>query len=354
MKKVLIINTVGLMYDGITSVILSYLQAMNLEGLEIYIAGTITVKENIRKQLEDIGCNVVDFPDRKAETLLYFISIIKFIRKNNIDIIHAHGNSGTLAIEMVAGWFGGCKKRIAHSHNTKCNHFREDQILRPVLYTFCNERLACGEEAGRWLFKNKSFFILKNGRDINKFLFDNSMRLDIRKKMHLENKLCIGHVGGFVEQKNHKYVLKIFSEIKKNSPNVKFFLIGEGTLKREILEISQNLDLDICFCGNIDNVNMYLHAMDGMVLPSLFEGLPLVLIEWQLNGLPCVVSDTVTDECKFLNSTKYLSLKESPKKWAQELLLTVNNISREKNSELGVKVISDAGFDILDLSLIHI
>ena len=135
-KKILIISTVGLIYDGITSVVVSYLKAMNREDLEIYVVGTINVKESIRKQIESLGCKVVDFPDRRNDTMRYFLQLSKFIRKNKIDIVHAHGNSGTLAIEMVAAWLGGCKKRIAHSHNTKCDQVKADKILRPIFNMF--------------------------------------------------------------------------------------------------------------------------------------------------------------------------------------------------------------------------
>ena len=92
MKKVLIVSTVGLIYDGITSVITSYLQAMDLDGLEVYVAGTIDIKPNIRKQIEDCGCTVIEFPNRRTDTIKYFISLVKFIRKNHIDVVHAHGN----------------------------------------------------------------------------------------------------------------------------------------------------------------------------------------------------------------------------------------------------------------------
>ena len=103
-KKIIIVSTVGLMYDGITSVIMSYLQAMNLEKFDIYIVSTIKSDNTIKKTILDLGCHVIELPSRKTETLKYLLCLIKCIRTNQIEVLHAHGNSATLAIEMLAGW----------------------------------------------------------------------------------------------------------------------------------------------------------------------------------------------------------------------------------------------------------
>ena len=105
--KVLIISTVGLKYEGITSVILSNVKAMNKEGLEIFVAGTIEVDATIRDEFEKNNCVIVDFPSRRTETMKYFRALYKFIHKNKIGVVHAHGNSATLSIELLAAWFAG-------------------------------------------------------------------------------------------------------------------------------------------------------------------------------------------------------------------------------------------------------
>lgn len=110
MRKIVIVSTVGLIYDGITSVISSYLEAMDKTDLEIYVVSTIKAEPNIEK-IEKLGCKIVHFPSRKNNTIKYFISLQTFIHRNGIEVIHAHGNSATLAIEMLAGLLGGCKKK---------------------------------------------------------------------------------------------------------------------------------------------------------------------------------------------------------------------------------------------------
>lgn len=318
MNKVVIISTVGLIYDGITSVLVSYLEAMNINGLEIYVVDTIRTEPQIKKKIENIGCHIVKLPSRRDNVIKYFFSLIWFIRKNKIRVIHAHGNSATLSIEMLAGLLGGCKKRIAHSHNTKCSHEKIDRMLRPVFDVLYTDALACGQKAGKWLFGEKEFKILRNGRNIEKYSFDFKTREEMQRKLKIQNKLIIGHVGGFFEQKNHTFLLEIFREIYKLESNSYFVLIGDGPLKNEIEELASNMGNVIRFIGTVDDVENYLQAMDGMLLPSLFEGLPLVTLEWQINGLPCLLADTVTKECAVTNTVQFESLERTPAVWAKK------------------------------------
>lgn len=346
MKKILIVSTVGLIYDGITSVITSYLQAMNLEGLDIYVAGTIEIKPNIRKQIEACGCKVVEFPNRRKEPWKYFLALARFIKKNHISVIHAHGNSATLAVEMVAGCLGGCKKRIANSHNTKCNQVKADKLLRPVFNVFFTDGLACGEAAGKWLFGNREFETLANGRDVEKYKFNAETRKNIRASLGIKNELAIGHVGGFVEQKNHRFLVEIYRELRKLDPDCRLFMIGDGPLQPEIKKLCD--ELNVTFTGAIDNIPEYLNAMDGMLLPSLFEGLPLVVVEWQINGLPCIVSDVVTQESGFTDLIKFESLKSSSMVWATDLLEKIKESERERDSADAIVEAREKGFDICE------
>lgn len=347
-KKVLVISTVGLIYDGITSVIISYLKAMDFSGLDIYVAGTMKVEPSIRRQLEDIGCRIVEFPNRQTETITYIRKLVKFIRKNNIEVVHAHGNSGTLVVEMLAAWLGGCKKRIAHSHNTRCNQVRTDKLLRPFFNIFYTDALACGNDAGKWLFGDKTFKVLKNGRDIKMYYFNQEMRNRIRKEYNLGSSLTIGHVGGFFEQKNHRFLSEIYHEIVRLQSDVKLFMIGDGPLKAEIEHLCKDIHDNVIFTGSTDRVPDLLQAMDGMILPSLFEGLPLVAIEWQINGLPCIVSTNITRECAVTNQIHFLPLEISAEEWAYQIVTFAKQNNRLQSAEVAAVKVSLNGFDIHD------
>lgn len=348
--RILIVNTVGLGYDGITSVICEYLKVIDKKDLDIYIANTIMAEEKIIKTIENCNCTIINLPSRKDKIISYFFKLLSFIKKNHIEVIHVHGNSATMSIELLAAFLGGCKKRIAHAHNTKSDHSKIDRYLRWLFNLLYTDAVACGILAGEFLFKNKKFTVLNNGRNIEKFKYDEAKRQEIRKKFKLGSRLAIGHVGRFDPQKNHTFMIKIFSEIKKQNSNVHFFLIGDGVLKSEIEKeaIESGLDGSISFLGNIDNVNEILQGMDVMILPSLFEGLPLVSIEWQISGLPCLLSDTITRECAITNLVTFCSLDENAENWAKKLLEISHYNNRLEQSIIACKEVKKAGFDILD------
>lgn len=347
MTKVIIISTVGLVYEGITGVILSYLEAMDRQGLDIYIVATIHVHPDIRKQIKDLGCHVVDLPSRRTETFRYLLELTSFIRKNQISVMHAHGNSGTLAIEMLAGWLGGCKKRIAHSHNTRCDQVRADRMLRPVFNAFYTNALACGEEAGKWLFGNRPFTVLRNGRSIEKYRFNNAIRLKMRRQYGIaDDVLVLGHVGHFTEQKNQAYVIDVYRELLKIRPTAKLFLIGEGPLRHDVEIKAIDLRDKVTFVGTTDRVPDYLHMMDVMILPSRFEGFPLVSIEWQINGIPAILADTITRQCALTDLVQFKSLQDTPAEWATSLVEFAERTNREQSAEQAPTLVARAGYDM--------
>lgn len=342
-RKILIISTVGLIYDGITSVIMAYLEFMSLSNLDIQLVGTINIEPKIRQKIESLGCEIIDLPNRRTETIKYFFELARYIRKENIDVVHAHGNSATLAVDLLAAKLGGAKKRIAHSHNTQCNQIIADKIMRPMFNALYTDAVACSFDAGKWLFGNKPFTILANGRDIEKYKFVLAKRQALRLQYGITNELVIGHVGGFYKQKNHEFLIDVFRKVVLINPNTKLILIGDGPLKNTIENSVQDISDKVLFLGTTDHVEDYLNIMDVMALPSLFEGLPLVVIEWQINGLPCVISDTVTKDCAVSDLVKFESLNKGSSVWAKEL---VGCSGRRNDMTLIIEDIKKAGFDI--------
>lgn len=348
--KILIISTVGLIYDGITSVILNNVSAMDRTGLEIHIAETIRVDDGIRRKFEELGCRMVGLPDRKKNTLRYFFRLAGYIRREHIEAVHANGNSATLAIEMLASLLGGCRKRIAHSHNTRCDQVRADKMLRPLFYRLYTEALACGKDAGRWLFGDRPFTVLKNGRDIGTYRYDPTVRESMRVRLGIKKEPVFAHVGGFVPQKNHTFLAEIYGEIAKRMPEARFFFVGDGPLRKEIEEKAGKLGIGdrTSFTGIVENVSEYLQAFDVMIFPSLFEGLPLAVIEWQLAGLPCLISDVITDECVISENVCFFSLDKSPAKWAEEAINMAIKQNKTARSETAVRITEERGYDIAD------
>ncbi len=350
-KKILVISTVGLIYDGITNVILSNLQEMDKTGLTIYIASTIKAEPNIIKQFAAMGGRIIELPDRRKTPLKYFLALVKCIRKNGIDVMHANGNSATLAIEMLAGKLGGCKKRIAHSHNTQCEQVKADKLLRPLFYFLYTDAVACGDSAGKWLFRKRPYTIINNGRKLQAYSYAPDKRAEMREELHIGSSIAVGHVGGFVPQKNHVFLLQIYKELMKLEADIKLFVFGDGYLRKEIEEKARQEGIfdNIFFAGNTDRMADYLQAMDIMALPSLFEGLPLVAIEWQVAGLPFVVSDRVSQECKIVDTVMFKALQDGEESWAKEILHMKKYMGqRKEKSLLAVENARKKGFDISD------
>lgn len=190
----------------------------------------------------------------------------------NDSIVHIHGNSANMAIELLAVTFGGVKVKITHSHNTATMHPCMHKMLWPLFAKLCTVRLACGEDAGKWLYREQKFTVLNNGIETNKYLFSDSVRSITRKELGVkENEILLGHIGNFIEQKNHTFLIDIFSEVHRANPEFKLLLISDGMLMPTIKDKVHSLELDdaVVFLGKTMNVQNYLSAMDLFLLPSL-------------------------------------------------------------------------------------
>lgn len=350
MTKILIINTMAVDYNGVTDCILQYLRAMDRNEMKIDILSTVSVNPEMEKNFWEIGCRIVRLEYRNKNPFLYVLKLAFLVRKEKYDIVHAHGNSATLTFDMLGALLGGCRVRIAHGHNTQCANRCLDKILRPFFYRLYTYALACGNLAGEWLFSGRKFSILPNGRDIKVYRFEPAIREKVRTQYGLKNCLVIGHVGRFNTQKNHKFILELFEELKKIRYNTKLVLVGEGALFDETREsvVQKGMEDDVLFTGNINNVSEMLSAMDVMVLPSLYEGLPLVVMEWQAAGLPCIISDTITRECRVTDLVRFMSLSDGAKKWA-EVILDISERERiDRYSPVFGEQIRNAGYSIDD------
>ena len=159
--------------------------------------------------------------------------------------------------------------------------------------------------------------------------------------------MLIGHVGTFTYQKNQERLIELINKLKENNDRYKLVLVGDGEEKTNIQNMVKTLGLEqhVLFTGNICNVNEYLSAFDIMILPSRYEGLPLVSIEWQANGLPCIFSANITRKCKVLNNVKFVSLDEDDTVWIQNIYDLLKS-GRIKDQNYIKNMMREKGFDI--------
>ena len=286
----------------------------------------------------------------------------KFVKSQNYIIIHSH-------IDAYSYWIlKSAKKnkipvRIAHSHSAVQTSLKDlfagksnfsqslkgiaQSYLRYGVRRYATHYFACGQKAGDWLFGNKkdSLTIIKNALPTKKFMFNIEARNQIRLQLGVkENEFVVGHVGRFSEVKNHKFLIQIFEEIKKTNKNFKLILVGGGTLKNEIKSAVETIGLGSCvdFLGIRKDIPQLLQAFDIFLFPSIFEGLPVTMIEAQVSGLPIIASDSITKEVNVTDLVTNVSLQKMPSEWANIIIQKVKNTKRYDRSE----EIVESGYDI--------
>lgn len=323
---------------GVESVVMNYYRHIDRNKIQFDFICDDDSTDIPYEEIEKLGGKVILIPPYQ-KFFKYHKELKKVLKEGHYKIVHSHIN--TLSVfSLYAAKCAGVPVRIAHSHSTtnkkeiKKNIIK--QILRPFSKVFATHYMCCSELAGRWLFGNKAYdegkvFLLNNAIEIDKFEYNEEVRKLKRKELNIsDDTLIIGHVGRFVEQKNHKFLIDIFNELHKKEKNSILLLIGHGPLMNEVKEKVKNLELEDCvkFLGQRNDTNELYQAMDIFCLPSLYEGLPVVGIEAQASGLLCFFSNTMTKETKVINSTIFLPLNDSANKWKTIIINNFKNYRR--------------------------
>lgn len=303
---------------GVESVIMNYYRHIDRNEIQFDFICDADSTDIPYEEIEKLGGRVIICPPyQKLPEYIKFLT--ELFRKEKYQIVHS--NINTLSVfPLYAAKKAGVPVRIAHSHNTsnpkeiKRNIIKN--LLRPFSKVYATDYFACSELAGRYQFgrgaqKSGLVKIIPNAIDIEKFKFDETARKELRREFGFDEKdFVLGHVGRFVPQKNHKFLIKVFSEVKKSRPEAKLLLVGQGPLEEKIKEQVEELKLknDVVFAGQRSDVNKLYSAMDVFVLPSLYEGFGMVAIEAQCANLPTVVSSRVSDEVFIERRTRKCNL----------------------------------------------
>lgn len=278
--------------------------------------------------------------------------LCKFFRRNNYPLVYSHLN--TLSVfPLFAAWRMGVKIRVAHNHSTAGKgEFKRNMMkyaLRPFAKIFPTHLCACSEYAGRWLFGDKAMDsgrvkVWNNAIETERYAYKEPVRNEMRQSLKLTDKFVVGHAGRFATQKNHSFLVEIFAEIHKRREDSVLLLAGDGPLMESVKEKVSQMGLNDCviFLGSVQGMERYYQAMDVFILPSLYEGLPVVGSEVQVSGLPFLCADTVTPETKFCDNLCFMSLNKSAGEWADEALRISDGHVRRDMSNYA----REAGFDI--------
>lgn len=345
-KRVLIVMTTALTLDGISAMVMNYFKHFSQRDFTYEFTAWNEVSDDIRKEIENRNGIFHKLPHRTRQPIHYYYALKKLIKENAYSIVHAHGNSSTLYIEMLAAKKAGVPVRIAHSHNSTCLHMTIHKLLkRPFMYSYTHA-FACSKKAGDWLF-NGQYDLINNGIELEKYSFRKEIREKVRTEIRLKGKKVIGHVGNFSYAKNHDYLINIFASLVKRDKSYFLMLVGEGGLMNSIRHKIQALGLsdNVRMFGKRKDVPDLMQAMDLFMMPSHFEGLPFVLIEAQAAGLPCVISKNITEEVNITGLLEYVSLEQPPEYWAG-VIEDLPNLDRGMASAKACEDLRNAGYDI--------
>lgn len=270
----------------------------------------------------------------------------KFFDENSKYVaVHAHiqENSG---FALEAAKKVGIPVRVSHSHIAP-DYIDYKYVFRLYANRFLinnvTHRFACGDKAGKYLYKDKLFKVLPNAVDLSKFKYNPIIREKKRKELGVSNNLVVGNVARFHPVKNQIYLVDIFKSLYDKRKDAVLLLIGDGPEKEKVREKVRLLGLDKCvkFLDVRTDVNELLQAMDVFVFPSKLEGLPLSLIEAQASGLPCLLSNRVAEETAITDLVKFIPLEKQPDYWAD----TVLQLYLEERKDISEKI-KDAHYDI--------
>ena len=315
----------GIVGGGSEQVVLNYCSRMR--DIHFDLLYQYEPNTQILERFNEAGINCIQIPDKVHHPLKHLWTMFKIFKQGKYDVVHSHldwfMNSYVCFLAMLAG----IKKRIAHHHQAYGNNLL-CSLMRIPCKLFATHWLACGEAAaingwGRSAFKKGKVTILPNAIDPERFRFSESARQEIRAKYGIaEDDFVVGHVGRFYPQKNHEFLIDVFAELHKQKANAKLLLLGDGPLQEHIKQKIKSLGLSntVIFAGLQKDVAPFYSAMDVFCLPSLWEGLPITLVEVQYNGLPCVVSKNISKEVDISNSITKLSLRTPTQEWAKFLI----------------------------------
>lgn len=349
MKTIRVLHVVTYMgRGGLETMLMNYYRHIDREKVQFDFLVHRDFEADYDQEIQALGGKIFQVSRLIPWSSSYKKELKTFFRAHSeYRIVHVHQDCLS-AVALQCAKECGVPVRIAHSHNS--NQDKNIKYLIKKYYmkkipSYATDFFACGKDAGDWMFRGHSYQILANAIDVENYRYSKKTVDEVRQELGLKDCYMIGHVGRFYLQKNHVFLIDIFAECVKQNPHVRLLLIGDGE-ERSKMEQKVNqkgLQEKVIFAGVRTDVNRLLQAMDVFVFPSLYEGLPVTMIEAQAAGLPCVMSENVPKECIVTSQlVETMSLKASAEDWAN-CIMEKAKLPHEDHSE----EIKKAGYDIV-------
>lgn len=340
MKKEINILQIGMSDNqgGIETYIYNLYKNSNKEEFKFDFIDISENKIAFYDELEELGAKIYKVVPRTKNYLRHVKELKKIIKNNNYDVIHIHIMDYSWFEPIIIANKDSNAKLILHSHSASSPNIwgKKHWLLHKIGKRLCKKAkvnyVACGEKAGQFMFGDKQFKVFNNGIDIDKFKFDENNRKKIRNRLNIkEDTVVIGQVAKLEEQKNPLFLLEIFKKYNEYNNDSKLIIVGEGSLRNKIeakIKKDKIEDSVILFGKRNDSYKFY-SAFDIFVMPSLYEGLSIALIEAQVNGLKCYTSDGVDKNSNITGNVEFLSLEKGANFWADNFFN--KNNSRDRN-----------------------
>ena len=355
-EPIRVLQIIGIVAGGgVESVIMNYYENVDRSKVQFDFIVHDDNKIDITQKVEAMGRKVYKVTPYYKNPIAFTYEIYKVIKKFHYRIVHSNMNTLS-AFSLFAAWAAGVPIRILHNHSTSSPGETKRNImkfiLRPLARLFANHYLACSRFAGDWMYGQKMMdsgkvTVINNAIDLKKYAFNLQKRKVLRKKLGVADEFVVGHVGRFMYQKNHDFLIDIFAEAHRKIPQMVLLLIGDGPLREGIEEKVRGLNLieNVRFLGVRDDVQDLYNAMDLFILPSHYEGLGMVGVEAQANGLNVLASTAVPDEMKFTNLVQFEDLKNDTSKWSDRIIQIYYNYHMTRNNR-GAPIFNQSKFDI--------
>lgn len=343
-----ILHIVGAMYPGgMENFIMNLYEKIDRDRFQFDFVVHLQKENDYRKQIEELGGRIYEVPRLTKDPVGSLVQLYKIVKKNKYPIVIRHTANALVAPQLLAAKLAGART-VCHSHNETDPQKTIHKIAKIMMKAAADRRLACSPNAGRWMFGSKDYQIIHNAINVEKFSFSEEKADRIRKEFSLDGKHVYGHIANFIESKNHMFLLDIFKEIADRDENAVFFCLGEGDLREQIEDKIRQLKLEdrVILTGIRHDVQDFMSAMDVLIFPSFFEGLPLTLIEAQIAALPALISDTITRDVIVTKGLVFMeSIQADPSYWAEKAMEVLTHKKTDKRI-CQRDAIQNAGYDI--------
>ena len=348
-EPIRVLHIVGAMYPGgFENFIMNLYENMDRDKIQFDIVVHMRKENDYVDRIKQMGGRVYELPRLTRNPVANLKQLYHIVKDNPYKIVVRHTSNALVVPQLLAAKKAGAKV-ICHSHNETDPKKLLHKLGRMFMEMSVDERFACSENAGTWMFGKKPYRVIHNAIHIEKFSYREEAGKKIRQEFHLGDRKVYGHIANFIRSKNHMFLLSIYKEITKIDDKAMFFCVGEGDLRPEIEEEIKRLGLQdkVILTGIRKDVPDFMSCFDVLVFPSKFEGLPLTLIEAQAAGLPCLISDTITkDVIVTENQVEMESIEKQPEIWAKRAVAMAENTDRTCQYES----IKKAGYDIKTLA----